>query len=165
MSLIMVLKVSATAGIVSTRIGSMAITSAGCPWASVVWIPNRHRGTGLNVWSGNHSHSSPTIPGKLLWAKTTHSSRVFPHKMDRANRIATSSVTNLKIITAATEVIVISWPISSATSAPGISPSQTHLLRMNHIGQTWCARNWFHARPGIEYLCPRTRSAVDWRIR
>jgi len=91
------------------------------------------------------------MPGKSLCAKITHSSRVFPHKMDSGNPITTFSVTNLQSIAAATEVKVFPRPISSATSAPGISASQTHLLTMNQMVHTWCARNLVPGRPGIEY--------------
>jgi len=123
-SSITLLKVSATPGIVTTRIGSRAEISAGCPWGDVDWISNRQRGTEFNLWSRYHSRSSPTMPGKSLRAKSTHSSRVFLHKMDSGNPITTFSVTNLQSIAAATEVKVFPRPISSATSAPGISASQ-----------------------------------------
>jgi len=131
-----VVKVSATPGMVTTWIGSKADTSAGCPWGGVVWISNSWRGTEFNLWSGYHSHSSPTMLAKLLCAKITHSSRVFPHKMDSGNPITTFSVTDLQSIAAATEVKVFPRPMSSATCAPGISVSQTHLLTMNHMAQT-----------------------------
>jgi len=104
------------------------------------------------------------MPGKSLCAKITHSSRVFPYKMDSGNPITTFSVTNLQSIAAATEGKVIASPISSATSAPGISASQTYLLTMNQMAHTWCARNLVPGWPGIEYLWPGTRLSVDWRI-
>jgi len=129
-----------TPGIVTSRIGSTADTSAGWPWDSVVWISNRWWGTEFNHWSGYHSPSSLTMPGMLLCAKITHSSRVFLHTMDSGNQITTFSVTNLQIIAAATEAQVFPRPIISPTSAPGISASQTHLLTMNHMAQTWCTR-------------------------
>jgi len=156
--------VFATPGIVTTTIGSCGNISAGCPWAGVVWISNRRPGTESNLLSGYHSHSSPTMPGKLLSAKMTHSSRVFPHKMDSGNPITTFSFTNLQSIAAATEMKVIPRPISSATSAPGITASQTHLFTMNQMAQTWCTRNVVPGRPGMEYLWPGTRSSGDWRI-
>jgi len=135
-SSITVLKVSATPGIVTTRIGSRAEISAGCPWGGVHWISNRQQGTEFNLWSRYHSCSSPTMPGKLLCAKITHSSRVFPHTMDSGNPISTFSVTNLKSPAAATEEKVFPRAISSASSAPGRSASQTHLLTMNQMSQT-----------------------------
>jgi len=104
------------------------------------------------------------MPGKSLCANITHSSRVFPHKMDSGNPITTFSGTNLQTIAAATEVKVFLRPISSATNAPGISASQTHLFTMNLKSQTCCAKNLVPGRPGIEYLWPGTRSSVDWRI-
>jgi hypothetical protein len=76
------------------------------------------------------------MPGKSLCAKITHSSRVFPYKMDSGNLITTFSVTNLQINDAATKVIVFPIPISSATSAPGISASQTNHFTMNQMAQT-----------------------------
>jgi len=163
-SSITLLKFSATPGIVTTRIGSRAEISAGCPWGRVDWISNRRWGTEFNLWSGYHTRSSPTMPGKWLSAKSTHSSRVFPHKMDSGNPITTFSVTNLRSIAAAIEVKVFPRPISSATAATAISASQTHLLTMNQMAQTWCARYLVPGWPGIEYLWPGTRSSVDWQI-
>jgi len=145
-----VLKVTATPGIVTTKIGSRADISAGCPWGCVAWISNRRWSTEFNLCSWYHFHSSPTMPGESLSATITHSSPVFPHKMDPGNPITTFSVTNLQSIETATEVNVFPRPISSATSAPGISASQTHLLTMNQMPQTWCARNLVPGRPGIE---------------
>jgi len=104
------------------------------------------------------------MPGKLLCTKITHSSRVFPHKMDSGNPITTFSVTNLQSIAAATEVIVFPRLISSASSAPGISASETHLLTMNQITQNWSTKNIVLDRSSIEYLWPSTRSSCDWRI-
>jgi hypothetical protein len=161
-SLMTNLKVSATMSIVTTRIGSRVEISAGCPWGGVVWISNRRQGTEFNLWGRYHTHSSPTMPGKPLCAKITHSSRVFPHKMFSSNPITTFSVTNLQSIAAATEVKVFPRPISSATSALGISASQTHLLPMNQMAQTSRTKNLVPGRPGIEYLRPGTRSSGDW---
>jgi len=151
-------------GIVTTRIGSRVEIRAGCPWGGVDWISNRWQGTEFNLWSGYHYRSPPTMPGKSLCAKLTHSSMVSPHKMNTGNPITTFPVTNLQSISAATEVKVFPRPSSSATSACGISPSQTHLLTMNQIAQTWCSRNLVPGRHGIEYLRPGTRSSVDWLI-
>ena len=159
-----VLKVYATPGILTTKIGSWADISAGSPWGGVVCISNRRRGTEFNPWSGYHSCSSPTMLGMSLWAKITHSSRVFPHEIDSGKPITTFSVSSLQIIAASTEVRVFPCPSSSATSAPGISASQTHLRTMNQMAHTWCARNVGPGRPGIEYLWPGTRSSVVWRI-
>jgi len=118
----------------------------------------------IQFWSGYHSSSSPTMPGQSLSANITHSSWVFPHKMDSGNPITTFSVTNLQSIATTTEVKVFPRPISSATSTPGISESQTHLLTMNQMSQTWCARNLVPGRRGIGYLWPGTWSSGDWRI-
>jgi hypothetical protein len=64
----------------------------------------------------------------------------------------------LQSIAAATEVKVFPRSISSATSASGMSASQTHRLMMNRISHPWCARNLVAGSPGIEYLwcgiCP-----------
>jgi len=144
-----VLKVSATPGIVTTKIGSWADICAGCPWGGVVWISNWRRSTEYNLWSGYHSRSSPTMPGKLLSTKITHSLRVFPHKIDSGNPIMTFSGTNLQSIAAATEVKVFPRPISSATSAPGISASLTHLLTSVSNGSKFPGRFRvrFHPKP------------------
>jgi len=161
-SSITLLNVSATTGIVTTKIGSSAEISTGCPWDDVDWIYNWRRGTEFNLWSGYHSPSSPTMPGKSLCAKITHLSRVFPHKMDSGNPMTTFSVTNLQSIAAATEVKVIPRPISSTTSAPGISAFQTDLLSMNHMAQTLCAKYYVPGRPGIESWWPGLQLSGDW---
>jgi len=129
----------------------------------VCWC-NRRRGTEFNHRSGYHYLSSPTFPGKSLCPQITHSSRVFPHKMFSGNPFTTFSVTNLQCFAAATKVKVIPRPISSASSAPGTSASQTHHYTMNQMAQTRCARNLVPGRSGIEYSCPGTQSSVDWRI-
>jgi len=147
------------------KIGLKVDVSAGCPCGGVDWIFNRRWGTELCLLNRYHSRLSPIILGKLVCARFNHSSNVFPHKMDSGNHITTFSVTNLQSIAAATEVKVFRRPIPSATSAPGISASQTHLLTMNYMAQTWCARNLAPGRPGIEYLWPGTGLSVDWRIR
>jgi len=164
-SSITLFNVSATPGIVTTRIGSRVDFSAVCPGGGVFWISMRRRGTALCLSSGYHSHSSPIIPGKSFCTIFTHSARVFPHKIDSGSPTATFSVSSMQIIAAATEVKVFPSPISFATSAPGISASQTHLLTMNQIAQTWRARIFFPGRPGIEHLWHGTRSSIDWRIR
>jgi len=120
-SSIILLTVSATPGIVTTRIGSRAEISAGCRWGGVDWISIVRRGTELNLWSRYHSRFPPTLPGKSLCTKITHSPRVFPHKMDCGNPITNFSVTNLQSLAAATGVKVFPRPIPTATSAPGIS--------------------------------------------
>jgi len=84
-SLMTVLKLSATPGIATTMIGSRAETSAGWPWGGVVCISNRRRGTRFNLWSGYHSCShqqcqeshcvpkSPTVQGysPIKWTVAT----------------------------------------------------------------------------------------------
>ena len=141
-------------------IGSRAEISAGYVWGGVDWISNRQQGTEFNLWSGYHSHSLPRMLGKSFCAKITQSSRVFPHKMDSGNPLTTFQVTNLESIAAATEVKVFPRPISSTTSTPGISASQTHLLMKKQMAQIWCARNFVPGRPGIESLRPGTQSSV-----
>ena len=132
-----VLNMSATSGIVTTMISSSADTCAGCLFGGVDWISNTRQGTKFNFWSRYHSRPSPTMPGKLLCAKITHSSRVSPHQMDSGNPVTTFSVTNLQSMATATKVKVCPRPISSTTSASGILASETHLLTMNRMAQTW----------------------------
>ena len=159
------LNVYATPGIVTTRIESWVDEWAGCPCGGVVWISIWPRGTECWLRNGYHSCSPLIIPGKLFSAIFTHSSRVFPYKIDSGNPITTFSVSNLDMIAAATGMTVMPRPISSATSAPGISESETHLLTMNDVAQTWCTTNLVPGRPPIEYLWPGTQSTVDWQIR
>jgi hypothetical protein len=70
----------------------------------------------------------------------------------------------LYIVAAATKVKVFSNPISSPTSAPGISSSETHLLLINQVAQTWCTRNFVLGRPRVESLWSGTLSSVDQQI-
>jgi hypothetical protein len=74
----------------------------------------------------------------------------IPHKMDSSNPITTFSVTNLQSIATMTEVKVLPRPMSSTIRAPGISASQTYLLTIYDMAQTWFARNLDPDRPGIE---------------
>jgi len=159
-----VLKVSATLHIVTTRMGSMAAVSAGWPCSGVDWISYRRRGTELYLLNWYHSRSLLIIAGKSLCARLTLSARVFPHKIHSGNPITTFSLSNFHIIAAASKVKVFPRPISSATSAPGISVSRTDLLTLNHIPQTWCSRNFIPGRPGIEYLWLGSWSSIDWQI-
>jgi len=46
-------------------------------------FPTGGGGTELNVWSRYHRRSSPTMQGKSLSIKITHSWRVFPHKIEQ----------------------------------------------------------------------------------
>jgi len=151
-SLMTHLNVSATLHIVTTMIGSRADVSAWCPCGGVVCISERWQGTEFYLYNGYHSRSSPINPGKSFCAWLIDSSRVFPHKIDSGNPITTFSVSNLHIIAAAAEVKVLPRPILSATIAPDISESQTHLLTINHMTQTWCARNFIPRRPGTGYF-------------
>jgi len=123
---------------------------------------SNRRGTEFNLCNGYHSHCSPTMRGKLLCAKITYLSMVFPHKINSDNPITTFSVTTLQRIAAATGVKVLPTPISSATSAPGVSVDQTHLLTMNQMAQNWCARNVVSGRPRIEHLWPGPWPSIDW---
>ena len=149
--LITLLNVSAPPGIVTTMIGSKPDVSAGWPCSGADWIAEMQQGTEFCLHSGYHLCSSPIILGKLFCARLTHSQRVIPRKINSVNPITTFPVSNLHIIAAAIEVNVLPRHISSATSAPGISVSQTHLLTMNHMTQTQCARYFIPGRPGIEY--------------
>jgi len=117
------------------------------------WIQSPH---------GSHCHPSLTIPGLFFWAIFTNSSRVFLHKIDSSNPRTTCSVINFHIIATATEVNILPWPISSATSAPGISESHTYLLTMKHIVQTWCMRNLVPGWLGLEHIVTESRSGLDW---
>jgi len=157
--------ITATAGIVTTRIGFCADVGTGCPHSGVTWISERWRGPEFYLHNGYHSHSSPIIPGKSCCTWSTHSSRVFPHKLHSGNLITTCSVSSMHIIAAATEVKVLSRPIVSATSAPAISKFQNHLLAINHMTQIWYARNFVPGRPGIEYFWPWTESSIHWSTR
>jgi len=158
------LNISPPPGIVTVMIRSWPDVTAGCPCGEVLWIYMRWRGTELDLCNGYHSHSSPIITQKLFCNIFTHSKMVFPHKIHSGNLITTGSVNSFHIIAAATEVTVFPRPISSSTSAPDISASQTHLLKMNHTAQMWCTRHFIRGRPGIEYLWPGTSSSVDRRI-
>jgi len=121
-------------------------------------------GTGLCLCNGYHIHSSPIILGKSFCVVITHSSSVFPYKINSCNLITTFSVSNLNTIAAATEMKVLPRSISSASSTPGISESQTHLLTMHDMTQTWHARTLVPGRPWNEYFLPGIRSSVDWWI-
>jgi len=140
--------ITATPGIVTTRIGSKSDVSAGCPWGWVDWILARQQGTPCCLRKRYHSRSSLILLGMWFCAIISHSSRVFPHIIDSSNIIITFSESNLHIIAAATEVKVLPRPISSATSAPGISESQSHLLTMNHMAHTQSPETSFWA--GLE---------------
>jgi len=159
------LKVTATPRIVTTRIGSKADFSAEWPCGGVDWISDKSRRTELWLHTRYHSRSSPIIPAKLSCARLTHSSRVFPHKIDSGNPITTFSVSNLHIIAAATVVKVFPRPISSATSAPAISVFQIHPYTINCMPQTWCARNFVPGRRRIKCFWPGTWSSIEWWIR
>jgi len=163
-SLMTLLNVSATPATVTSRIGSKADLGTGWPGGRVNWISERRRSTELCLCYGYHSHSLPIIPRWSFCARVTHSSMEFPHNINSSDPITTLSVSSLHIIAAATALKVFPRPILSATSATGISVSQTHLLTMNHMAQTWCARNFFPGRPGIDYLGPGTGSSIDWGI-
>jgi len=154
------LNVSATLGIVTTKIGSRAGESAGCLCCGVICISGMLRGTEFCLGDGWQSRPSPVILGKSFCALLRHSSRVFPHKIDSGNRITTFWVSCLHLIAAPTEVKVLPRPILPATSDPGISESQTPLLTMNNMAETWCARNFMLGWPGIKSLWPGTRSSV-----
>jgi len=134
------------------------------PCSGNLWICNRRRGTELCLRSGYHSCSSLIIPEKMVCTIFTQSARVFPDRIASSNPITTFSVSRLQTIAAATELKVFPSPVSSATSDAGISATQTHLLTMNQIAQTWCTTNIVPVRPGMTYLWPGTLSSIDWRI-
>jgi len=159
-----VLNISASPGIVTITIGSRVEVSTGCPRAGVLWVSKWRRGTECSLCYGYLSCSSPLILWVLFWATFTHSWRVFPHKIVHGNSTTTFSVSIWHIRAVATEVNVFPRPISSSTSGPGISESQTHLLTMNHTAQTGCARNLVPGRCGIESMLPGTRSSIISRI-
>jgi len=155
--------VSATPGIATTKICLWADISAGCRWGGVARISHRWWGTEFNPWSRYHSGCSPTMLGTSLCTKLTHCWLVFPHKMDSGIPITTFSITNLESISAATAVKVLPIPIWSAISNPGTSASQTRLLTINPVAQTWCSRKFVPGRPGINYLWPGTQLSVEWQ--
>ena len=70
-------KVSATLGIVTSRIGSKADISAGCPCSGVDMISEWRRGRVVDLHNTYHSRSWPILLGKLFCAILTYSSRVF----------------------------------------------------------------------------------------
>jgi len=151
-SSLILLNVSATPCIVTTRIGSRANASTGCPCSGVFCISMRQWGAELCLCNKYRSHCSLIISGKSFCTTFTYSAWVFSHNIDRSKPITTFSISSLHIITAATDVKVFPRPILSATSASGISASQTHLLTINHMAQTWCARSLVPHRPGTEYM-------------
>jgi len=157
------LNVSATLVIVTTTISSMAEVCTRCPRAGVGWISRRRQQTAFSLCYGYHSCSLLLIPALPFWAIFTHLSGVFPHQTDSGNPTTTISVGNVHSVGSASEVDIFLRPISSATSTPGTSESQTHLLTVNHIAQTWCARTLVPGRPWIKYLLPGTQSSIDWQ--
>jgi hypothetical protein len=58
----------------------------------------------------------------------------------------------LFIIAAATKVNVFPRTFSSATSTSVIFASQTYLLMMNHMAQTWYTRSLDLGMPAIQYF-------------
>jgi len=153
--------VSATSGIAATRIDSRADVSAGCRCGGVCWISMSCQGTKSCLCNGYQFRTSPKIPEKSFRTMFTHSARIFHYTIHSGNSITTFSVSSVHIIAAATKVKVVPRPISSDTSAPEISASHTHLFTMNHIAQTWYARNLVPGRPGIQFLWPGAQSSVD----
>ena len=89
-SLLTLLNVSATPGIVTSRIGSEADAGAGWPCGGGDWISERQRGTERYLHNGSDSRWSPIIPGKSFCARLTHFSRVFPYTMDSGEPITTA---------------------------------------------------------------------------
>jgi len=156
--------VSATMGIVSTRIGSKAEVCAGCPWGGVVWMSKCQQGTEFSLCNGYHWCSAHIILGYLFCTILTYSSWLFPHQIDSGNPITTFAVSNLHIICTATEVKVLARRISSATGTSGISQSQTHLLTMNNIVQPRYTRSLVLGRQGSECFMPETRSTLDCQM-
>jgi len=156
--------VSTTAGIETTMIESIAEVSAGCPKCGVILIPTRLWGIKCYLSNGYPSRSSLIMPGFSFCTIFTISSTVFRHTIDSSKSKISFLVSNLHIIATDIEVQVLSQPISSATSAPVISKSQTHLPTINHIVHTWCTKYLVPGRPGIEYLLPGTGSDFNCRI-
>jgi len=136
------------------------------------WLPMRWCFLDLQQAVGHRIQSLERTPHlfvtdnarKSLLAAISRYMRVFPCYMDSDNPITIFSHMNFQIITAASEVKVFRRPILSATSSPELSALQTHLLRMNHMSQTWCAWSLVPDRPGIEYVWSGTQLSLDWRI-
>jgi hypothetical protein len=136
------------------------------------WMSVRRCCLDLQLPAGHRIQSLERIPlpfftdnaGKVVVRQKRQFSMEFPHEMDSGKPITTCSVSSLQLIAAATELKVCTRPISSATSAPAISASYTHVLMINQMAETGCGRNFVPGRPGIEYMWPGTRSSVDWRI-
>lgn len=139
------------ATLANTRISSRAKVSTAHPRGGVAWISKRQRGTGISVSNGYPYGSLPMLSGYSICAIFTYSPRSFPHRIYSSTPTISSSVSNLHILAATSEVHVMGQPISLATTAPGISESQTHLRRMNYNVQTWRARNLVPGGSGIEY--------------
>jgi len=156
--------VSVTDAIVMTTIGSRAEASSVNSTVRVVWMSKWWRGIEFSLSNGYHSHSSLIITEWKFGVLFTHSPRVFHHMIDSANSAMTISSRDWNIIVMVSQVTIFLMPISSATSTPVISKSQTYHFMMNHIAHTWCARNQLPSRPGIEYLFPATQSSCDWWI-
>jgi hypothetical protein len=148
------LDVSATPGSATTRIGSRGVASAGCTCGGVCLSSVSCHGTESCLCNAYHFHSALIIPGQSFGTTVTHSARVFPYNIDSGNSITTVSVSSVRIISVATEVKVIQRLISSVTSAPGISASQTNLLTMDHISQTWFATDLVPGTAVIQYFWP-----------
>ena len=150
---ISLLKVSATLCIVTIRIRSRREECTGCPWGDLVWITERRQSTEFMLCNDDHSGSSQIMSEYMFSAIFTHSTIVFPHKIESSKPTTSFSVSNLHIIATATEVNVLPRPISSATRAHVTSESQTHLHTMKNLTQTWSARNVVVGMPGTEYCC------------
>ena len=93
-----VLKVSATPGIVTTKIGSWVDISAGCQCDRVVCISKWRRGTEFGLWSWYHSHSSLTMPGCHCVPKSPTLQRYSPMKWTVATPLQLSQSPNCKAL-------------------------------------------------------------------
>jgi len=163
-TLITLMNASATPAIVTSTIGSRADVSAGYCRSRVVRMSKRQRCTEYSPYDAFNSCSWPIIPEGSFFAIFRHILTVFPWNIDRFNPRTTVPISTLHIIATATALMVFPRMNSSATSAHGISKSQTHLLTMNPVAQTWWARNFNWVRPAIEYLVPGTWSSINWEI-
>jgi len=98
------------------------------------------------------------------WTIFNDLSWVIPHNTHSSNPTITISASNLRIIFAATQLYVLLWCNSSATSTSAMTDSQIHLLPMNHIAETWRWKISNACRPQIEFLWQWNQSACNWKI-
>ena len=144
------LKVFATTGIVITRIVSNDSVHAGCHAVEFSGAVNGGRAlksvSRMATTLDWHRWSPASLP--VIGYPTFH---IFPVIIDGWNPIGIFSVSNVHNISAAAEVNVLQTMFSSATSAPGMFGSQTDLLTMNNMHNSWCSGNIVRGRLAIDY--------------